>query len=95
MHTDDEVRDYVPATPSQEKGDVVSQAIPVTVVLTPQEKLRDAIKDAGIKGKDIVPWLIGRGYITEGQTVRDMADDKAELVLTMIPQLREEFGGSK
>ena len=95
MHTDDEVRDYVPATPTQDKGDVVSQAIPVTVVPTPQEKLRDAIKEAGIKGKDIVPWLIGRGYITEGQTVRDMADDKAELVIGMIPVLKEEFGGSK
>lgn len=96
MQTIEEMQDIgpTPAT-SSEPRNVVAEAIPVTVVLTPQEKLRDAIKDAGIKGKDIVPWLIGRGYITEGQTVRDMADDKAELVIGMIPGLKEEFGGSK
>lgn len=80
--------------PTQERK-VVTDAIPKNVSQTPQERLCEAVKEVDIKITEIVPWLIKRKYITEGQTVRDMADDKAELVLTMIPQLREEFGGSK
>ncbi len=80
--------------PTQERK-VVTDAIPKNVLQTPQERLCEAVKEVDIKITEIVPWLIKRKYITEGQTVRDMADDKAELVLTMIPQLREEFGGSK
>jgi hypothetical protein len=79
----------------QDRSKVVADAIPATVVATPQERLRDAIKESGIQWAQMLTWLIKRKYITEGQTVRDMADDKAELVIGMIPVLKEEFGGSK
>lgn len=77
----------------------VAAPIPVVPVVSavdatekPQQKLHRLFKERSISWSAVKGFIIGRNYLTEGQTVRDLSDDHATLLCGMIDVLAVEFG---
>ena len=101
MHTDDEARDIQPTQPSAPPTPVnvtpttptpVVPVVEATVVETPQQRLHRLFKERSISWSAVKGFITGRGYLTDGQTIRDLSDDHAELLCGMIDSLAAEFG---
>jgi len=58
---------------------------------TPQEQVRDAVKERKIPWSELEPILVGRGYIKQGDKLSALSDEHATIVLQLLPQM----GGAK
>lgn len=102
MQTIEEMQDIGPAsapsappTPVNVTPTTPTPVVPVveaTVVETPQQKLHRLFRERSISWSAVKGFIIGRNYLTEGQTIRDLSDDHATLLCGMIDVLAEEFG---
>lgn len=102
MHTEEESRDIgptstpsAPPTPVNVTPTTPTPVVPVveaTVVETPQQKLHRLFKERSISWSAVKGFIVGRNYLTDGQTIRDLSDDHATLLCGMIDVLAVEFG---
>lgn len=103
MHTEDEIRDSGAPQPTAAPTPVnvtptAPTEIPVvqaTVVESPQMQFNRLLEERGVKRKTVVPWLVEQGYLTEGQTLRDLSDEHAEKLSAQIDAVVSGIGGVK